>query len=838
MVAGGAGLALALGSLAGTAAGVFALLADSTQTGQVAIASAPLPSTLVGSIGDRVWSDLDHDGVQGATEPGLGGVTVTLLASDGATPASDGDGVVVDPVVTTPDGTYQFSGLHEGSYVVAFADLPGVLTEQGSDPEDGTDSDPDPTSGMTPPFTLVPGQALRTVDAGVWVPAPALTLETRVQGQDADVEPGPSLPIGSAATFDYVVTNTGNEPLVDVHVADSSGAAIDCPHVALARLATLTCSRVEPVAAGSRTVVGTASATGARSGGGVSATDPAHLFGVEPLLDVTLTADGQDADSTASAVVVDAGDEVALVLSVRNVALERVAGIEVTLDGGPIACPTANLAPGSSVDCPVAAMTAEPGPRTAVAAAAGTGELSGVAAADSDPASWFGRAPGLSVLKTVFDPATAAYLDADADAGSPGSNDGRAAAVEAGQTARYRFLMSNTGNVALPDAEVVDPHCDEEPELVSGDPSGPGVLDVGETWHLRCVRDAVTVGFTNEATAEAGGLTATERARVEVVGGAPSVALDKAVQREDGTFGEDATVDVGGSATFRIEVRNTGERPLVDLRVVDPQATGCDRVIPGPLAPGATAPAWTCTEVVTSGHTNSAQVSAVPLGGGAPVTDRDTATVHVEVPGSGNLVLDKTLVDSTSTSARWSLRVTNEGTGDVAGPITVTDRLPDQLAFVSAAGPGFVCAPSGSTVVCTHAAGMTSGTSVEIDLVTSVRPGTSGGPVVNTAEVAASGGEAVDADDRDTATFVVEGPEIDRREDLPTVPSTGLDLPLTGLDVGGLVVAGVCLAGIGLLLVWAARRRRAAEADEPELRGTRGDSASRGVAPDRHGSSS
>jgi hypothetical protein len=42
-------------------------------------------------------------------------------------------------------------------------------------------------------------------------------------GQDANTGPGPSLTVGSTATFTYVVTNTGNSPLATVVVRDDNG---------------------------------------------------------------------------------------------------------------------------------------------------------------------------------------------------------------------------------------------------------------------------------------------------------------------------------------------------------------------------------------------------------------------------------------------------------------------------------------------------------------------------------------------------------------------------------------------------------------------------------------
>ncbi len=65
----------------------------------------------VGSIGDRVWSDVDGDGVQDdpLIEPGINSVTVELL---------DGGGVVIDSQMTSGDGNYLFETLPEGTYTV------------------------------------------------------------------------------------------------------------------------------------------------------------------------------------------------------------------------------------------------------------------------------------------------------------------------------------------------------------------------------------------------------------------------------------------------------------------------------------------------------------------------------------------------------------------------------------------------------------------------------------------------------------------------------------------------------------------------------------------------
>lgn len=61
------------------------------------------------SLGDRVWNDLDGDGIQDAGEAGFDGVTVELL---------DGNGAVVSTTTTSGGGSYSFEGLPAGSYTV------------------------------------------------------------------------------------------------------------------------------------------------------------------------------------------------------------------------------------------------------------------------------------------------------------------------------------------------------------------------------------------------------------------------------------------------------------------------------------------------------------------------------------------------------------------------------------------------------------------------------------------------------------------------------------------------------------------------------------------------
>ncbi len=101
--------------------------------------------------GDRVWYDLNGNGVQEPEEGGLNGVTVDLL---------DPAGNVLTSTVTAGNGGYSFAGLFAGSYTVrvAAATLPAGAVETFD--LDGTGT------ANTAAFTLAAGQNLTTADFG------------------------------------------------------------------------------------------------------------------------------------------------------------------------------------------------------------------------------------------------------------------------------------------------------------------------------------------------------------------------------------------------------------------------------------------------------------------------------------------------------------------------------------------------------------------------------------------------------------------------------------------------------------------------------------------------
>jgi hypothetical protein len=116
-------------------------------------------------LGNKVWNDLNENGVQDANEPGVAGVTVTLYNSTGT---------AVGTTVTDANGEYQFVNLANGSYSVGFSNIPNGYRFTGKDlgANDNTDSDADGL-GRTPLVSLTGSTSNQTLDAGIAQGVPA-----------------------------------------------------------------------------------------------------------------------------------------------------------------------------------------------------------------------------------------------------------------------------------------------------------------------------------------------------------------------------------------------------------------------------------------------------------------------------------------------------------------------------------------------------------------------------------------------------------------------------------------------------------------------------------------
>ncbi len=202
------------------------------------------------SYGDYVWLDLDQDGIQDAGEPGLNGIRVDFYEDGNSDDLTGGfpDGVR-DPsedrhvgfTVTADDfngdpGYYLFPDLDRGDYYAVFSvpdtytiTLPNVGSDDSVDSDVGTVAasgsdvgdrvvDGSIIKAYTPITTLDPMEHDRSWDLGLWLPPTSVDI-VKTAGPAADGDDLWVLP-GSAVTYSYTVTNTGDLPLVRIDVTD------------------------------------------------------------------------------------------------------------------------------------------------------------------------------------------------------------------------------------------------------------------------------------------------------------------------------------------------------------------------------------------------------------------------------------------------------------------------------------------------------------------------------------------------------------------------------------------------------------------------------------------
>jgi uncharacterized repeat protein (TIGR01451 family) len=197
--------------------------------------------------------------------------------------------------------------------------------------------------------------------------------------------------------------------------------------------------------------------------------------------------------------------------------------------------------------------------------------------------------------------------------------------VSVGGVATFRITVTNNGDVALRNVTVTD-------QLAPGCNRRLGTLAAGASRTYTCTRPGVRSAFTNVAVAVGtppSGPRVTDRDNAPVRVAAPlQPPARPAIQIRKNPNSQ--TVQEGGTARFRITVRNTGETRLVGVRVTDPLASRCNRVI-GALAAGQSR-TYSCTRPnVARSFLNRANVVGTAPNG-QRVRDSDTAAVSTAKP--------------------------------------------------------------------------------------------------------------------------------------------------------------------------------------------------------------
>ncbi len=178
------------------------------------------------AIGDRVWVDGNHNGIQDAGEPGVGGVGVVLKDASGTTiarTATDASGLYLFDRL--PAGTYQICwevGTIPAGYVITTKDASGATRADGSDAA---------TDGCAVTTVLAPGQRDLDWDAGIWqtptppTPPPSGGSSGSVPGKPKlsltkGGKPG-TVQAGGTVRYTLVVKNIGKASARNVRVCDT-----------------------------------------------------------------------------------------------------------------------------------------------------------------------------------------------------------------------------------------------------------------------------------------------------------------------------------------------------------------------------------------------------------------------------------------------------------------------------------------------------------------------------------------------------------------------------------------------------------------------------------------
>jgi uncharacterized repeat protein (TIGR01451 family) len=170
-----------------------------------------------------------------------------------------------------------------------------------------------------------------------------------------------------------------------------------------------------------------------------------------------------------------------------------------------------------------------------------------------------------------------------------------------------------------------------------------------------------------------------------------------------------------------------------------------------------------------------------------PVASNNSSTDPATIGVEADLALTKTATGAfiAGESADYLIAVVNNGPGDAAAPLTVTDPLPAGEAFVSGVGTGWSCSAAAQDVTCTQVSGLPDTQTapqltLEVDLLSSDT-----GTLVNSATVSSPTADPDVANNTGSASVVLS-----LESDLSIVKSHGGVSFVAGTDATYFLAVG------------------------------------------------
>lgn len=557
---------------------------------------------------------------------------------------------ILNDIVVTDDKIANVScpatSLEPGKDMTCTATLPApAANEQHTNTATVTAKPPANPDGTTPELPPVTDQA--NAYSGTFAD---LTIEKKINGDDADTAPGVLVTPGSTMNIEFVVTNTGSVKLSDVKVTDSKILdGISCPKTELASGETMTCtaSYPAPLAEGmTHEDVATAEGTPPVNLDGTTppapkASDPAYAQtpGVSGI-QVVKKINGDDAN-VAPGVLVTPGTPLDITFEVTNTGSVDLTEVKVSDDkiaADKITCPQTTLKAGESMTC-----------TATVPALKNAQQHDNIATVTGKP----------PANPDGFQPTPPTGTD-EAHAHTPGvagiavdkriNNDDAAVApgvaMQPGETMYLTYVVTNTGATVLNDVKVTDDKVQEiscpKTTLAAGEsmtctaelaaPAGTGETHVN-------VATATGMPPKNPDGTQPTPPTATDEAHAYTPGLA-GVEIIKRLNGDDADALPGVSINALAPMDFTFDVTNTGQVPLKNVAVTDDKLSGisCPKT---ELTPGEGMQCTAMAYAPADGtHTNTATVTATPIGKdgteGTPVTDTNVANATIiPIPAPG-----------------------------------------------------------------------------------------------------------------------------------------------------------------------------------------------------------